>query len=113
MRLADALATGARIVWQCDVCRATGRADIQRMADFLGPDFILLNRKPACSRCPGRLTFLDASHAYWRKLETFDDRDSAWWAYQDRERARLNRLGWRVVMGKWTAGASTVSDGSP
>lgn len=109
--LAEALASSARIVWQCDVCRAYGRADLVAMIAALGPDFVLLDRKPACRVCPGKVTFLDASHVFWRRLETFTDRDAVWWAYQDRERARLNALGWRVIAGKWTAPRSTASDG--
>lgn len=108
--------SGAVIHWRCEVCRAGGKADLEAIRAAKGPDFTLSNRRPSCRICPGRVLFEDRSSVYFRRMDIHTDRDPAFWAYQDRERARLYALGWRVVMGKWVAPEGTegrVSPGHP
>lgn len=93
----------AVIFWRCEVCGAQGRVDLAALRLRLGPAFSLANRRPSCRLCPGRVLFEDRGRVFIRRLDTIGDHSPAGWAYHDAERARLYALGWRVVMGKWTA----------
>jgi hypothetical protein len=106
---------GAKIRWQCDVVSSHyGDVDLKRIARAKGGDYVLVNKRPPCRipGCPGIVSFSDCSRVYWQKLETLSDRDPEWWAFNDKRRAELIALGWRVEMGKWVAPKKEAPRGS-
>lgn len=96
---------GASIRAECEVSPIShsGPADLHSIARSKGGDYTLNNRRPPCRvpGCPGRVRFVDATSMWPRSLDTITDRDAAWWAYCEAERARLYALGWWLEMGKW------------
>lgn len=97
------LQAGHRVIWDCEVCRRIGDVDLVAIAVTHGEAFSLANRRPPCRQpgCPGRVRFRLSMGLWHRELDTLTERDPAWWAYQDAERARLIALGWRIEAGKW------------
>jgi hypothetical protein len=96
----------AKIRWRCDVGQGHhGDVDLKRIAKAKGGAYSIVNRRPTCRipGCPGVVIFEDFSGSWPRKVETITDRDSQWWTENDRRRAELEALGYRMEMGKWTA----------
>lgn len=96
----------AKIRWRCDVAQGHyGEADLKRIAKTKGGSYSIVNRRPPCRipGCPGVVIFEDFSGSWPRKVETITDSDPAWWDDNDRRRAELVGLGYRMVMGKWVA----------
>ncbi|MGX1804056.1 hypothetical protein ACWIDJ_17195 [Brevundimonas naejangsanensis] len=96
----------ANIRWRCDVGQGHhGDVDLKRVAKAKGGDYSIVNRRPSCRipGCPGVVIFEDFSGSWPRKVETITDRDPAWWEENERRRAELMALGYRMEMGKWVA----------
>ena len=66
---------------------------------------MLANRRPPCpvQGCPGRVTFKDHTRVFARSLDTIPVHDPEDWAWEDRRRAELTVLGYRLELGKWVA----------
>lgn len=96
----------AKVRWHCDLGEGHyGDVDLKRIARAKGGDYVLINKRPPCRipGCPGIVTFADYSRVYWEKLETLSDRDPEWWSFNDKRRAELTALGYRMRDGKWAA----------
>lgn len=96
----------AKVRWHCDLGEGHyGDVDLRRIARAMGGDYVLINKRPPCRipGCPGIVTFADYSRVYWEKLETLSDRDPEWWTFNDKRRAELKALGYRMRDGKWVA----------
>lgn len=103
--VADLIRAQARVMWWCDAGGHHGQLDLERVASLRGPDTVLANRRPPCpvAGCPGRVTFKDHTRVFARSLDTIAVHDPEGWAYEDRRRAELRALGYRLELGKWQA----------
>lgn len=103
MRIADLLKSGHPVIWDCEVCRRTGPADLTAIAEAKGPLYSLANRRPRCRQpgCAGRVRFRIRRGLWHSDLDTIPSASDAWWAYQETERERLKAAGYRLVDGHW------------
>lgn len=99
--VADLIEKQAKVFWRCLVCEGTGPVDLQAVLAAKGPAFSLVNRRPRCRKCPGRVKFMDQTRHWPAPLDTITDRDDAWWDFNDAERRRLQAAGWTLKMGHW------------
>lgn len=96
----------AKIRWRCDVAQGHyGDVDLKRIAKTKGGSYSIVNRRPRCriAGCPGVVIFEDFSGSWARQVETIQRASPEWWAENDRRRAELQALGYRMEMGKWVA----------
>ena len=101
-KVSDLIAHKRRVQWRCCVCYAAGPLHLMMVWEVCG-DISLANRRPPCKLCPGRVKFVDVTSIWGKPLDTIRETDEAFWEYGERERAKLQALGWRVEMGKWVA----------
>lgn len=100
----------AKIRWRCDIDPAhRGDVDLNRVAEAKGGDYSIVNRRPRCRipGCPGVVIFEDFGGSWARQVETIQQSSPEWWAENDRRRAELESLGFRMEMGKWVASETT------
>ena len=79
--------------------------NLERITCLRGPDTVLINRRPPCpvAGCPGRVEFADHRRVIARPVDTIPAHGPAAAAYEERRRAELKALGYRLVMGKCMA----------
>lgn len=113
--VADLIRGGGPVRWYCDASGHSGELDLERIACLRGPDTVLTNRRPPCSvaGCPGRVTFKDHRRVFARTLDTIPVHDPVSWAYEERRRAELKALGYRLEMGKWVAPGQGTDPDAP
>lgn len=104
-RVVDLIRAGHTVVWECEVCRRRGPADLVAIERARGPNFTLGNRRPRCRQadCAGRVRFRLLMGLWHRDLDTISARDETWWRYNEDERARLLAEGYRIWHGQWLA----------
>lgn len=94
----------AHIRWSCDAEEHFGVLDLQRVANLRGADTVLANRRPPCPvpGCPGRVAFRDHSRVFAESLDTIAAHHPEAGVWEDRRRAELKALGYRLELGRWT-----------
>lgn len=103
--VADLIRAGGAVRWYCDAGGHSGVVDLERIACLRGPYTVLSDRRPRCRMpdCPGRVEFKDHRRVFARPLDTIPADAPSAWAYEERRRAELKALGYRLEMGKWVA----------
>ena len=113
--VADLIRAQARVMWWCDAGGHHGALDLERVANLRGADTVLTNRRPPCpvAGCPGRVTFKDHTRVFARSMDTIAVHDAEGWAWEERRRAELKALGYRLELGKWVAPGQGTDPGEP